>query len=422
MSNFNTDEYLPRGGAVLGKNQIIASLDLGTSKTCCIIGEITSTGDIDIIGYGITPASGIKKGMVINIDSVVENICESVAQAEEMAGQKINSVTVGISGENISILNNKGVVAIPRADKEITQQDVDRVMQAATIMALPYDREIIDVIPREFIVDNCDSIKDPVGMVGTRLEVSACIITGLLTVIQNIARCIQKAGLNIDNMILKPLASSEILLSKDEIEMGVILADIGAGITEIAVFQEGCITDYDMIPIGGDFITNDIAIGFRIPFSQAEGIKRRYSCAIASMASEKPDIEIQCIGETIIKKISQKDLSLIIEPRVQEIISLIFNGIRKLNLKTLPPAGLVVTGGGLLNIKGSDEIVKKYINLPVRFGINSTYDKEQAFTVAMGLLHYSLKHKRNDNKRGMGRERAANTLLERAKRLLQDYF
>jgi cell division protein FtsA len=409
------------GGAILGRNHIVASLDLGTSKTCCLIGEITRSGDVDVIGYGISPASGIKKGIITNIDTVVQSIAKAVEQAEQMANTKISHVVIGLSGGSIALLNNRGVVAIPRSEKEITPQDVERVLQAAKIMAIPYDREIIDVIPREFIVDGCDGIKDPVGMVGTRLEVSACIITGLLTAIQNTIRCVQKAGLLIEGMVLKPLAAAEMLLTADEMDMGVILVDVGAGTTEIAAFQEGCIIAYSLIPIGGDYITNDIAIGLRLPFSQAEEIKRRYACARVSLASDKPEIEIKSIGDTSGRKISQKELTFIVEPRIQEILSFVMGEIKNFNLKSPMPAGVVLTGGGLIHIKGSLEMAQQFFGLPVRLGVTDAYDKEQIFTVALGLLYYRLKHKTFENK-SLARESPAFGFLEKARRLLKEYF
>lgn len=405
----------------MGKNSIVASLDLGTSKVCCMIGEITRTGDLDILGYGIAESSGIKKGNIINVDSVVQSVFKAVEQAGQMAGNKINRAIIGLSGSNISLFNNRGVVAIPRNAREITPLDVERVLQAAKIVAIPYDREMIDVIPREFIVDGCDGIKDPVGMVGTRLEVSACIITGLLTAVQNVARCVQKAGIDIEAMVLKPLAAAEMLLTEDEMDMGAVLVDVGAGTTEVAVFQEGCIAAYDLIPLGGDHITNDIAIGLRLPYSRAEEIKRKYACARPALASDKAEIEIQSIGEVSSRKISQKDLTAIVEPRIQEILSFVSNCLKNLNLKSLLPAGVVLTGGGLVHIKGSMETAQQILGLPVRLGVIDSYDREQTFTVALGLLYYGLRHG-IFNSGTMAKEKAVYGFLEKARRIFKEYF
>lgn len=388
---------------------------------CCMIGEVTRSGDIDILGYGISTTTGIKKGNIINIDLVVKSIIKAIELAQQMANVNINQVIVGLSGVNISLLNNRGVVAIPRNEAEITPQDVDRVLQAAKIMAIPVNREIIDVIPREFIVDGCDGIKDPVGMIGTRLEVSACIVVGLLTAIQNIARCIQRAGLSVDSMVLKPLAVAEMLLTEDEMDMGVALVDVGAGTTEIAVFQEGCITAYELIPMGGDMITNDIAIGLRLPYSQAEEIKCKYACAMSSFASDNMDIEIQSLGESVSRKISQEELTAIVQPRIQEILSYIINCIKGFNLKTMLPAGIVFTGGGLIHIKGFMEMGQQVMGLPMRLGTMDSYDNEQTFTVSLGLLNYILKHRAYSNV-FVTKERSAYGFFERAKKILREYF
>jgi cell division protein FtsA len=386
-----------------------------------MIGEITRAGELDIMGYGIAESSGIKKGNVVNVDAVVQSVSKAVEQAGQMAGYKISRAVIGLSGSNISLLNNRGVVAIPRNAREITPQDVERVLQAAKIVAIPYDKEMIDVIPREFVVDGCDGIKDPVGMVGTRLEVSACIITGLLTAIQNIARCVQKAGIEIEGMVLKPLAAAEMLLTEDEMDMGAVMLDVGAQVTEVAIFQEGCIAAYELIPLGGDHITNDIAIGLRLPYSRAEDIKRRYACAKPALASDKAEIEIQSIGDTVIKRISPRDLTAIVEPRIQEILLFVSNCLKNLNLKSMLPAGVVLTGGGLVHIKGSVELAQEILGLPVRLGIIDSYDREQTFTVALGLLYYGLRRGLINGNVAM-RQNAASSFFERAKRILKEYF
>ena len=410
-----------RGGEALGKNNIVASLDLGSSKICCMIGKITDSGDIDILGYGITASSGIKKGIVINVDLAVQSISKAVGQAEEMSGIKLSQVVIGLSGESIKLFDNRGVVAIPRSNGEITHQDVERALQASKIMAIPYDREIIDIIPREFIVDGCEGIKDPIGMVGTRLEVHACIITGIMTATYNIARCVEKAGLSIGAIVLKPLAAAEMLLTADEMDMGVILVDVGAGTTEVSVFEDGCISHYELIPVGGEFITNDIAIGLRLPYARAEEIKCSYACANRSIASDKIEIEIQSMGETNIRKITQKDLAAIVQPRIQEILSFVLKTINDFQLDPLPPAGIVLSGGGLIHIDGALSMARQMFNLPVRLGITDSFDKEQSFTVALGLLYYSVRNKIGLNENN-AKERAAISFFERAKRIIREYF
>ncbi|MCG0274717.1 MAG: cell division protein FtsA [Thermosediminibacteraceae bacterium] len=405
----------------MGRSSILASLDLGSSKVCCMIGEISRNGDIDIIGYGVAPTTGIKKGNIVNIEAMVHSIGEAVVQAEQMSNTKIGGVLVGISGGNVSIVNNRGVVAIPRSDREITLHDVERVLQASRIIAIPPDREIIEVIPKQFIVDGCDGIRDPVGMVGTRLEAEVSIITGQLTAIQNVIRCVQKSGLEVEGIVLKSLAAKEILLSDDEVDMGVALVDVGAGTTEITVFRGDNIELYSLIPLGGDYITNDIAIGLRLPYSQAEAVKRKYACAMVSLSSDKPDIEIQSIGEPFSRKISQRELAAIVEPRVQEIISMVYKELKNLNYKEILAAGVVLCGGGLLHMRGALEIAQKILGIPVRAAKTDMYGYDHTFTVALGLLYYGFKQ-RSFVARDEVREKNTRSFFEKAKRILREYF
>lgn len=399
----------------------MASLDLGSSKVCCMVGEISRNNEIDILGYGVAPSTGIKKGNIVNIEAMVRSISEAVLQAQQMANVKIESVLVGISGPNISIVNNRGVVAIPRSDREITPHDVDRVIQASRIIAIPPDREIIDVIPRQFIVDGCEGIKDPVGMIGTRLEVEVSIITGQLTAIQNVVRCVQRSRLEVEGLVLKSLAAKELLLSDDEVDMGVALVDVGAGTTEITVFHGENIELYNLVPLGGDYVTNDIAIGLRLPYSQAEAIKRKYACAAASLASDKPDIEIQSIGETSARKISQKELASIIEPRVQEILSIVHKELKAVNYRDMLAAGIVLCGGGLLHMRGAVELAQKMLGVPVRAAKTDMYGFDHTFTVALGLLYYSARNRTFSDREEI-RDKGTLSFFERAKQILREYF
>lgn len=405
----------------MARSSIVASLDLGSSKVCCMVGEISRNNEIDILGYGVAPSTGIKKGNIVNIEAMVRSISEAVLQAQQMANVKIESVLVGISGPNISIVNNRGVVAIPRSDREITPHDVDRVIQASRIIAIPPDREIIDVIPRQFIVDGCEGIKDPVGMIGTRLEVEVSIITGQLTAIQNVVRCVQRSRLEVEGLVLKSLAAKELLLSDDEVDMGVALVDVGAGTTEITVFHGENIELYNLVPLGGDYVTNDIAIGLRLPYSQAEAIKRKYACAAASLASDKPDIEIQSIGETSARKISQKELASIIEPRVQEILSIVHKELKAVNYRDMLAAGIVLCGGGLLHMRGAVELAQKMLGVPVRAAKTDMYGFDHTFTVALGLLYYSARNRTFSDREEI-RDKGTLSFFERAKQILREYF
>lgn len=386
-----------------------------------MVGEISRNNEIDILGYGVAPSTGIKKGNIVNIEAMVRSISEAVLQAQQMANVKIESVLVGISGPNISIVNNRGVVAIPRSDREITPHDVDRVIQASRIIAIPPDREIIDVIPRQFIVDGCEGIKDPVGMIGTRLEVEVSIITGQLTAIQNVVRCVQRSRLEVEGLVLKSLAAKELLLSDDEVDMGVALVDVGAGTTEITVFHGENIELYNLVPLGGNYVTNDIAIGLRLPYSQAEAIKRKYACAAASLASDKPDIEIQSIGETSARKISQKELASIIEPRVQEILSIVHKELKAVNYRDMLAAGIVLCGGGLLHMRGAVELAQKMLGVPVRAAKTDMYGFDHTFTVALGLLYYSARNRTFSDREEI-RDKGTLSFFERAKQILREYF
>jgi len=405
----------------LARNEIITGIDLGSSKVCCLVAEINESGNMDILGYGISPSSYLKKGNVVNIEGLTRSINDAVNQAETMANLKIEEAVVGLSLMNVDILRNKGVVAIPKSTSEITNQDVERVIQAAKILAISPDRDVVQVIPREFIVDGCEGINDPVGMVGTRLEVDSYIVTAPITVMQNIHKCFQRAGILINNIYLKPFAVKKILLSWDEIEMGVALIDVGATITEIAVFKGNDIVKYATLPVGGDYITNDIAVGLRLPFNYAEIVKRRYACAQESLASEKQEIEIQSIGEVSTRRINQKELASIIEPRVHEIISLIRKELEFDNQKINLAAGGVITGSGLLPIKGTLDLAQKILGMPLRGGKTEMYGYDQTFTVCLGLLS-SVISSINFNRKIIEKQKQRVSFLERAKRFLREYF
>ena len=299
-------------------------MDIGTTKICCIVGEIVENGgypSIDIVGIGTAPSHGLRKGVVVNIDSTVESISKSVEEAELMAGVEISTVYTGIAGGHIKSFNSTGIVAVK--DKEITSQDVARVIDAAKAVAIPLDREVIHVIPQEFIIDEQDGIHDPVGMSGVRLECRVHIVTGAVSSAQNIIKCANKAGLNVAEICLQPIASSEAVLSGDEKELGVVLVDIGGGTSDIAIFREGAITFTGVLAIGGNHITNDIAVGLRTPQHEAEKIKIQSGATLAGLVEKGTNIEVPGVGGRKARVLSRKMLAEIIEPRVEEIFSLI---------------------------------------------------------------------------------------------------
>ena len=345
----------------------IVGLDIGTTKIAAIISEIDESGQPKIIGIGTSPSEGLKRGVVINLEKTVESVASAVEDAETMAGVKVNSVYAGIAGDHIRSINSRGVIAVSRSDHEITSADVDKVIEAAKTVALPIDREIIHVLPQEFTVDDQSGIKDPVGMVGVRLETEVHIVTGAVTSAQNIYRSVKKAGLEVWDLVLQPLASSYALLSGDEEELGVALIDLGGGTTDFAIFYDGSIRHTGVVGLGGKNVTNDIAIGLRTPVDQAEEIKKLYGCAISSLVDPNEMIEVPGVGGREPKQISRSVLAAIIEPRAEEILSLTLHEMKKSNFFDLLNAGMVLTGGGSL-MQGMVELAEKIFDVPVRTG------------------------------------------------------
>ena len=345
----------------------IVGLDIGTTKIAAIISEIDESGQPKIIGIGTSPSEGLKRGVVINFEKTVESIASAVEDAEMMAGMKVGSVYAGIAGDHIRSINSRGVIAVSRSDHEITSADVSKVIEAAKTVALPMDREIIHVLPQEFTVDEQSGIKDPVGMVGVRLETEVHIVTGAVTSAQNIYRSVKKAGLEVWDLVLQPLASSYALLSSDEEELGVALIDLGGGTTDFAIFYDGSIRHTGVVGLGGKNVTNDLTIGLRTPMDRAEELKKRYGCAISSLVDPDEMTEVPGVGGREPKQISRSVLASIIEPRVEEILSLTRQEMKKSNFFDLLTAGIVLTGGGSL-MQGMVELAEKIFDVPVRTG------------------------------------------------------
>lgn len=350
------------------ESNMIIGLDIGTTKICAIIGEINPAGQIDIIGMGTSPSKGVRKGVVVNIDSTVESIKKAVQEAELMAGVEIDNVYAGIAGGHIRGINSRGVIAISGKNKEITKQDIERAIDAAKAIALPSEREIIHVLPQEFIVDDQDGIKEPLGMSGVRLEVEIHIITGAVTSVQNIIKSVNRAGLEVKDVVLEQLASSEAVLTQDEKYLGIALIDIGGGSTNIALFKEGAVWHTSVLALGGEHITNDIAMGLRTPAIDAEDIKRKYGCALKSMIRDEETIEVPSVGGRKPRILSRQILSEIIQPRVEEILTLAAREISKAGFEDLATAGVVITGGAAI-MEGVPELAEQIFDLPVRRGI-----------------------------------------------------
>lgn len=369
-------------------SNLIAGMDIGTSKVSVVLGKIDVNG-IQVMGVGISPNNGMKKGVIVDIDSTARAIEQAVEQLQNMANIDIDSVYINISGGHASLFKNRGVIAVTKEDREITGDDVRRVIQSAKVFALPPDKEIIDVIPRQFIVDGYDEIRDPVGMFGTRLEVDASIVACNSTTLQNLVRSVTRTGLEIDGVVLEPFAISEVLLTPDEKELGVVIIDVGAGKTEYSIFENGILKSSAIIPVGGDNITNDLAVGLRVSFNEAENLKKEHGYAMASLLEEDLNIRVNSIGEEAARDISTQEFIDIIEARVYEIFFLINRELMKQGVKPGLSAGAVITGGGVSFLKGSKEIAQQVLGLPVRIG---TPEKagitSLAYSSGFGIIKY----------------------------------
>ena len=346
---------------------VIAGLDVGTTKICCVIAEWSPVGNLDIIGVGTSPSRGLRKGVVVNIDSTVESIKQAVADAEEMAGLEIASVIAGVAGGHIRGVNSRGVVAVSGKHREVSQTDIDRALEAARTINLPQDREVIHVLPQTFVVDDQDGVKEPLGMSGVRLEVEVHLVTGATTSVRNVVRSVNRAGLAVQDLVLEPLASSEAVLSTEEKELGILLIDLGGGTTDVALFRDGAVWYTGILPLGGDHISNDIAVGLRTPTSDAEELKKRHGCALTAMVREDETVEVPSVGGRKARQLSRHVLSEIIQPRVEEIFTLVARDLARAGLEDVAAAGVVVTGGTCI-MRGVPELCEQVFDVPVRRG------------------------------------------------------
>jgi len=377
------------------ERNLIVGLDIGTSKVAAIVGELSSDGTLEVIGIGSTPSRGLKKGVVVNLESTVQSIQRAIEEAELMAGCQIKSVFAGIAGSHIRSLNSHGVVAIK--DKEVTQYDIDRVIDSARAVAVPADQKILHILPQEFIIDLQDGIKEPIGMSGIRLEARVHMVTGSVSASQNIIKCIRRCGLEVEDIVLEQLASCNSVLTEDEKELGVCLIDIGGGTTDIAIFAEGAIKHTAVIPIAGDQVTNDIAVALRTPTVNAEEIKRNYACALTQLACVDGVIEVPSIGDRAPRKISTQNLAEIIEPRYEELMLLVQSELRRSGYEELIAAGIVLTGGSS-KVMGLIELAEEIFHMPVRMGTPQNVKgltevvKNPVHSTGVGLLMYGKEH------------------------------
>ncbi len=378
------------------KNLLVA-IDIGTSKVVAIVGEVSPTGDVHIIGVGSSPSRGLKRGVVVNIESTVTSIQRAIQEAELMAGCQIHSVYTGIAGSHIRSLNSHGIVAIK--DQEVIQADIDRVIDAARAVAIPADQRILHILPQEFIIDAQDGIKEPIGMSGVRLEAKVHIVSGAVSAAQNIVKCVERCGLQVGDIVLEQLASSYAVLSDDEKELGVCLVDIGGGTTDIAIFTDGSIRYTAVIPIAGDQVTNDIAIALRTPTQNAEEIKIKYAYALSEMAVPGETFEVSLVGNRPGRQLSKKALADVCEPRYEELFTLIRAELRRSGFEHLLAAGMVLTGGASM-MPGVIELAEKIFRVPVRLGqperVTGLIDAVQnpQFSTGIGLLLYAHQQER----------------------------
>jgi cell division protein FtsA len=376
------------------KSNVIVGLDLGTTKTCVIVGEMTPQG-IDIIGVGSHPSEGLRKGVVVNIDSTVEAIKRAVDEAEHMSGCEISSVYAGIAGGHIKGQSSLGIVAVK--GREVDEEDKKRAIEQSKTIAIPSDREILHTLPQNYIVDDQDGIRDPVGMSGVRLEVKVYIVTGVITSIQNIVKSVNRVGLEINEIVLNQIASSDAVLSSDEKDLGVALIDIGGGTTDIAVFKEGSIKHTAVLPVGGNYLTSDIATGLSTPVTEAEKIKIKYGCAFGALIAKDQTIEVPSVGGREPREISRQTLCEIVELRMEEILTMAYKEIVKSGYEDILAAGIVLTGGTAL-MEGITELAEHIFNMPVRrgspigFGGLTDVVNSPMYSTGVGLVFHASKH------------------------------
>jgi cell division protein FtsA len=379
---------------------LVVGLDIGTSKVVAIVGQRTPEGKLEIIGLGSHPSRGLKKGVVINIDSTVQSIRRAVEEAELMAGCEIHSVYVGIAGSHVHSMNSHGIVAI--RDREVGEADLERVIDAARAVAIPADQKIIHILPQEYAIDNQEGIREPMGMSGVRLEAKVHLVTCAVNAVQNIEKCVRRCGLEVEDIILEQLASSYSVLTEDEKELGVCIVDIGGGTTDIAIFTEGAIRHTAVIPIAGDQVTNDIAMALRTPTLHAENIKIKYACALTQLAGPEEMLKVPSVGDRPARDLSRQALAEVVEPRYDELFTLIQAELRRSGFEDLIPAGIVLTGG-TSKMEGAVELAEEIFHAPVRLaspqfvvGLDDVVSNP-IYATGVGLLHYALQRTESES-------------------------
>lgn len=410
------------------EENVFVGLDIGTTKIACIISELGENNELKIVGVGVSPSDGLRKGVVVNIDKTVSSIKKAVEEAELMAGVDVSAVYVGIAGDHIRAINSRGVVAIGREDNEITQLDVDRAIDAAKAVSIPKDREILHVIPQEYTVDDQKGIKDPRGMCGVRLETQVHIITGAITSAQNILRSVEKAGLKVIDLVLEPLASSYAVLEKDEKELGVALIDMGGGTTDIAIYFDESIRHSAVVGLGGKNVTSDIAIGLRTPIEKAEDIKKKHGCSYSPLLRGDEHLSVPGVGGHENREVSRSVLASIIEPRMEEILSLALREIKRTEYADMLGAGVVLTGGGSL-MEGVRDLAEKIFEMPVKLGVPSRFGglteaaKSPVHATGVGLCMYASEGETHiAGKKSSGGDDGLHKAFDKMKSWVREFF
>ena len=405
------------------KENLIVGLDIGTTKICAIVGNLTDEG-LDIVGIGTSPSKGLRKGVVINIESTVAAIRKALQEAELMAGCEIKSVFAGIAGGHIKGFNSQGVIAVK--NREVTKEDIARVIDAAKAVAIPMDREVIHILPQEFIIDDQDGIKEPLGMSGVRLEAKVHIVTGAVASAQNIIKSCNRAGVDVGDIVLEQLASAEAVLSADEKELGVAMVDIGGGTTDIAIYFDGAIKHTAVLSLGGNHLTNDIAVGLRTPMGEAEKIKHAYGCCLGSMVGKDETIEVPSVGGREPRVLSRQLLAEILEPRVEEIFTLVNRELVKSGFEDLIASGVVITGGTSI-LPGMPELAEQIFNMPVRRGVPRDIGgltdvvNSPVYATGVGLVKYGSRNMETRNFT-IGQENVFDKVVRRMKEWFGEFF